>query len=228
MIGDKTLRLVMPHCELKWEIPIKETLMKKASMIGMALVLVLFLVTSCGAPKEQLERMSSELTAAQAETQSLQGKLSMKESELAAAQTETQSLQGKLSTKESELAAAQAKIQSLETKIQSLERQREAANQKLKRGKAKVEILNGVLMPALSGELDEMTSIEAVSYLLEWVNDVYDSGDATLIAKFEAIIGSGSTSEETMVLFLSLLQDTPESLKDFFLHLLESIRSSLR
>ena len=208
--------------------------MKKASMIGMALVLALFLVTSCGASQEQLEKISSELAAAQTETQSLQGELSTKESALAAAQTETQSLQGKLSTKESELAVAQTQIQSLETQIQSLERQiqslerqREAANEKLKRGKAKVEILNSVLIPALSGELDEMTSIEAVGYLLEWVNEVYASGDATLIAKFEAIIGSGSSSEETMVFFLSLLRDTPESLRDFFLHLLESIRSSL-
>jgi len=62
--------------------------MKKAIVISIALVLMLFLLPSCaaGVPQEEYDRVSSDLTAAQAEIQSLQSDLSAKESELEAAE----------------------------------------------------------------------------------------------------------------------------------------------
>jgi outer membrane murein-binding lipoprotein Lpp len=60
--------------------------MKKAIVISIALVLMLFLLPSCaaGVPQEEYDRVSSDLTAVQAEIQSLQSDLSAKESELEA------------------------------------------------------------------------------------------------------------------------------------------------
>ena len=59
--------------------------MKKAIMVGLALIPMLLFITSCGVPQEEFNRVSSDLAAAQTQIQSLQGDLSAKESELQAA-----------------------------------------------------------------------------------------------------------------------------------------------
>ncbi len=70
--------------------------MKKAIVIGMALVLVLFLMTSCGVPQEDYDKVSSDLATAQTEIQSLQADLSAKDTELSAKESELESIKGKL------------------------------------------------------------------------------------------------------------------------------------
>ena len=88
--------------------------MKKTILVVLASILTLLFVISCGISQEAYDEVSSDLEAAQAEIQSLQGDLSAKESELEAAQTDIQSLQSDLSVKEKQVDAAQAQIQLLQ------------------------------------------------------------------------------------------------------------------
>ena len=57
--------------------------MKKVIVVGMVLLLVLFLLPSCGVSQEDYDRVSSDLSAAQSQIQSLQGDLTGAEEELA-------------------------------------------------------------------------------------------------------------------------------------------------
>ena len=70
--------------------------MKKAIVISIALVLMLFLLPSCaaGVPQEEYDRVSSDLAAAETQIQSLQDELSAKESDLEAAEEKLE--QGKV------------------------------------------------------------------------------------------------------------------------------------
>ena len=70
--------------------------MKKAIVISIALVLMLFVLPSCaaGVPQEEYDRVSTDLAAVQAQIQSLQSDLSAKGSELEAAEEKLE--QGKV------------------------------------------------------------------------------------------------------------------------------------
>jgi len=82
--------------------------MKKAIMIGMGLVLMLFLLPSCvaGVSPAEYERVSSDLAATQAQIQSLQA-------DLTAAQSQIQWLQDDLTAVQGDLAKVQPQIQPL-------------------------------------------------------------------------------------------------------------------
>ena len=60
--------------------------MKKAIIVGLALIPILLFITSCGVAQEEYDRVSSDLAVAQTEIQSLQSDLSAKETELEAAE----------------------------------------------------------------------------------------------------------------------------------------------
>ena len=118
-------------------------------------------------------------------------------SDLAAAQTQIQSLEGDLSAKETELSTKESEL--------------EVVKGKLEQGKATSEILNAIFIPAMTGELDEMTDAEAISWLLEFRDKVIAVGDPTLTAKFEVML-------ETL---------SDEASMSFFMYLLESISRTL-
>ena len=82
--------------------------MKKAILIGMVLVLVLFLIPSCaaGVPQEEHDKLVSDLAAVQTQIQSLQSDLAAKETEL--------------STKESELETTREKLEQGKARIEIL------------------------------------------------------------------------------------------------------------
>ncbi len=175
--------------------------MRKAILIGIIpLVLTLVLLPACaaGVPQEEYTRVSSDLAAAQTQIQSLEGDLSAKESELAAAQTEIQSLQDELSTKDTELSAKESEL--------------EVVKGKLEQGKATSEILNAIFIPAMTGELDEMTEAEAISWFLEFRDKVIAVGDPTLTAKFEAMLETFS-DEAFMSFFMYLMESIPKTLE---------------
>ena len=164
--------------------------MKKAILIVMALVLILFLLPSCGVPKKEYDKINSDLAAAQAQVQSLRNDLTAKEGELTTAQAQIQSLQGDLSAKESEL---------------------EAAKVKLEQGKAMIELLNAIFIPALKGET--MTEAETMNLFLAWRDKVNAIGDPELTAKFQALIDSGGSNEATTGFFLYLFESLPKTLE---------------
>ena len=176
--------------------------MKKAIVLGLALILMLLFSVSCGVPQKDYDKVSSDLTTAQAEIQSLQGDLSAKESDLTAAQAEIQSLQGDLSAKEAGLSAKENEL--------------EATKGKLEQGKARIEILNAIFIPAMTGELEGMTDTESVAYFFEWRDKIMDIEDPELTAKFEALIETFSDEafdEASSSFFTYLLESTADALE---------------
>ena len=152
--------------------------MKKAIMVGLALILMLTLLISCGVPQEEFDKVSSDL---------------------AASQTQIQSLQGELSAKETELSAKQSEL--------------EATREKLEQGKARIEILNALFIPAITGELDEMTETEAMNYFFEWRDKIKAVEDPVLTAEFQTLIDSGFSDQALTDFFIYLLESIPEALE---------------
>jgi len=106
--------------------------MKRRILVGLALILPLLSAISCGVPQEEYNKLSSDLTVAQTQIQSLQSdlstkkaELSTKESELVTAQTEISSLEDDLSAKERELATTQTQIAKLRSETSGLREQYE-------------------------------------------------------------------------------------------------------
>ncbi len=137
--------------------------MKKAILISMALILVLFLLPSCGAgvSQEEYDKVKADLASAQAQIQSLQN-------DLAAAQEQNQSLP-------SDLAQAQAQIQSLQTDI-------EAADQKSAEALAYTEFLDVLMYPAYkqAGINPRFGFEDDVEWFVELKNRATDMGDTKL------------------------------------------------
>ena len=70
--------------------------MKKAMVLGLALILIPLLTASCGIPQEKYDKLTSDLTAAQAQIQTLSGELTAKTNELAAKDTELKATKDQL------------------------------------------------------------------------------------------------------------------------------------
>jgi hypothetical protein len=121
-------------------------------------------------------------------------------SDLTAAQVQIQKVQGDLAAKNTELS----------TKASELK----AAQDKLGKAKAEVEIFNAIFIPAMSGELNNMSEAEGINLFFNLRDKVKAIGDPTLTAKLQAVIDSGS-SDETVILpfFVYLLEDISRALE---------------
>jgi outer membrane murein-binding lipoprotein Lpp len=105
----------------------------------------------------------------------------------------------------SDLAAAQAQ---LTTKTSELD----SANNKLAQGTDRIEIINAILIPAMTGEMDNMTESESIHFFLDFRDKINAIGDVTLTAKFEALIDDYS-SDAISAFFVYLLESTATALK---------------
>ena len=105
--------------------------MKRTIMVGMVLILMLFLLSSCGVPQEDYDGVSSDLATAQAEIQSLQGDLT--------------AVRGDLTKVQDDLAAAQADLTKAQAQIQSLQSNEEVTEGKRAEALAYAEYLDMAL-----------------------------------------------------------------------------------
>ena len=69
--------------------------MKKAIMVGLALIPMLLFITSCGVPQEEFNRVSSDLAAAQTQIQSLQGDLAKVQPQIQSSQDDKEAAEEK-------------------------------------------------------------------------------------------------------------------------------------
>jgi septal ring factor EnvC (AmiA/AmiB activator) len=107
----------------------------------------------------------------------------------------------------------QGDIASVQAQTQKLQNDLTATQDKMKLTKSKIEIINAILLPALKGELDNMTQTQMLNLFLGWRDKVTAMGDATLTAKFQAIIDSNGGSAETLAFFLYLFESLPKTLE---------------
>ncbi len=135
--------------------------MKKAIVVGLALILMLSFVISCGIPQEEYDKVSSDLAAAQTQIQSLQD-------DLTAAQAQVQSLQG-------DLAEAQAQIQPLQD-------DKEAAEEKRAQALAYAEYLDILLYSLFeeAGLTPRFAFEDEIDWMIELKTRADDIGDAEL------------------------------------------------
>ena len=150
--------------------------MKKAIVVGLALILMLSFVTSCGVPQEEYARVSSDLAAAQTQIQSLQDDLTAVQGDLTAAQAQIQSLQG-------DLAKAQAQIQPLQD-------DKEAAEEKRAQASVYAEYLDMLLYPLWgeAGLAPRFTFESDIEWMMELKNRADDMGDAELSNYLEELL----------------------------------------
>jgi outer membrane murein-binding lipoprotein Lpp len=161
--------------------------MKKILAFGLLLIIILMFSVSCssGVSQENYDKVNSDLTAAQAQIQTLQAQV--------------QTLQAQVDSKTAELSARDNDLA--------------AAQEKWARAKAEIGVLNAIFVPSITGELYGKTDAEMANLFLEWRDQVNAIGDANLTAKFQAIMDSQGGQQQTLDFFLALLQDISKSLE---------------
>lgn len=102
--------------------------------------------------------------------------------------------------------AARAEVVTLQSELASLERQ-------MTQAKALAEVVSGLFVPALTGELEKISENESMRYFQEWYDKVEASGDPLVQDKFEALIESRFPDEQMGDFFLYLFEVLLERLE---------------
>ena len=116
-----------------------------------------------------------------------------------------------LASTEAELANTETELASTKAELASTEAENADLNETLMEAKARMEIIEGIFIPLMTGELDELTEAEAMNVFLEWQDQVMAMGDPVLEARFQALIDYGSDA----------------AFESFFVYLFESMAEAL-
>jgi len=95
--------------------------MRRKVIIGVALLVVVSLLTACGIPQEDFDAAVADKEAAEAQVASLQSDLAAAQSDLATAQSDLATAQSDLATAQSDLAASEDEVASANSQVSSLE-----------------------------------------------------------------------------------------------------------
>jgi hypothetical protein len=87
------------------------------------------------------------------------------------------------------------------------------ATDKLALVKSEVEIFNTIFLPAMRGDLDNMSDTDSMNLFLSLRDKVIAVGDSELTTKFQAIIDSAGGDEPVFDFFIYLLEDISKELK---------------
>jgi septal ring factor EnvC (AmiA/AmiB activator) len=118
-----------------------------------------------------------------------------------------------LTSTKTELADTEAELASTEAELTSTEAENADLNETLMEAKARWELIEGIFIPALTGELDEMTEAELVARFLEWRDQIMAIGDPTLEALFQEFIDSDISDEAAFNFFVYLFESMAEALE---------------
>jgi hypothetical protein len=159
---------------------------KRWFLIGGTFMLVSLLLIGCGVPQEDYDSVIAERDSAQAELQSVKA----------------------------ELTASQANVSELTSSLDRATAELQAAKECMSSAKIKAEIVNALFIPAMTGELDQMSETEGMNYFLEWRDKIVSSKDPVLLEKFDALVASDFGDEQPfMDFFIYLLESIPETLE---------------
>ena len=95
-----------------------------------------------------------------------------------------------LASTEAELVSAETELVSTEAELVSTEAELTDTNETLEDARARMEILAGIFLPVITGELDQMTEAEIINWFVEWRDQILAIGDPILEAKFQAAVDS--------------------------------------
>ena len=114
---------------------------------------------------------------------------------------------------EAELASTGAELTSTEAELASTEAENVALNETLEEAKARMEIIDGIFVPVLTGETDEMTEVEIAAWFLEWRDQIMAIGDPALETVFQACIDSPFVGTACFDFFVYLFESMTEALE---------------
>jgi len=114
---------------------------------------------------------------------------------------------------EAELASTGAELTSTEAELASTEAENVALNETLEEAKARMEIIDGIFVPVLTGETDEMTEVEVAAWFLEWRDQIMAIGDPALETVFQEFIDSDMSDEAGFSFFVYLFESMAEALE---------------
>jgi len=168
--------------------------MRKTFLIGMVLILMLFLLPSCaaGISREEYDRVSSDLAAAQTQNQSLQADLTEAQADLTEAQAD--------------LTEAQADLTEAQAQIQSLQRDGGVAGEKCIEALAYAEYFDVLMNPVWkdAGLTPRFVFEDEIEWMLELRSRASDMGDTELTSYVKEL---GSGDEATMQATMTALWD---------------------
>jgi hypothetical protein len=118
-----------------------------------------------------------------------------------------------LTSTKTELADTDAELLSTEAELASTEAELAEIDETLEEAKARWELIEGIFMPVLTGELTEMTGAEAGAWFLEWRDQIIAIGDPTLEALFQEFIDSDISDEAAFNFFVYLFESMAEALE---------------
>ena len=160
--------------------------MKKTIWLVAGLVMVLLFAVSCGGvSQEAYDKATGDLAAKTAE----------------------------LKNSTDDLTAKTAELQALNTKYDQTNSDLAAVNTKLTKAKNEIAILNAIFLPAITGEMEQMSDAEGEKLLQEIEANVNTIGDAVLTKKYNAMKDSNGDADTTMDFFVYLLQDMEKTLE---------------
>jgi peptidoglycan hydrolase CwlO-like protein len=189
--------------------------MKKILGLVSGLALLLLFSVSCGSgiTQEQYDQVNADLTSAQAQVQTLQADLNARTEELADKNDKLDESTQKWQESTEDLAAAQAQISALEVQVTDKTDELAAKTDEINNMqentelvKTEYEILYILFMPALTGEIYDMSPSEQMDLSLDMRDKVDATGDPVLSSKFQALIDGGG-SEEAVIDFYAYLMD---------------------
>ena len=149
--------------------------------------------------KGNYEEVRSQLNVARNRIDSL-------EQELRSAQAENEKLKRELSAKGKE-------VRDLSVSLERVQKEIAPLKEKMRRAKEQIEIIKGLFLPSIKGELDSMNERDAVRVFLGWRQKVKDSGDPQLQKKFQDLVDSGFSDEKLTDLFIYLFDNIPRLLE---------------
>jgi len=170
--------------------------MKKAIIVGLALIPILLFITSCGVAQEEYDRVSSDLAAAQTQIKSLQDNLTAAQGDLTAAQAQIQSLQGDLTATQTQIQSLQGDLAKAQAQIQPLQEDKETTEEKRAQALAYAEYLDIIMYPLWKET--EFTPRFSFKDDFEWMteldNRASDLGDAELSNYLKELRERGETA----------------------------------
>jgi hypothetical protein len=108
---------------------------------------------------------------------------------------------------------AQDKYDKVNSDLAAKTTELKTATDKLALVKSEVEIFNTIFLPAMRGDLDNMSDTDSMNLFLSLRDKVIAVGDSELTTKFQAIIDSAGGDEPVFDFFIYLLEDISKELK---------------
>ncbi|KQC13409.1 MAG: hypothetical protein APR63_08765 [Desulfuromonas sp. SDB] len=113
---------------------------------------------------------------------------------------------------QSEYDELQLKFEQAEQEIEQLNQENQQLKLNMRTAKAKADMITGLFVPAITGELDNMSESQSVQMFLEWSDKIEQSEDPELKIKFQELMNTQFSDQAMMDFFIYLFESLPEDL----------------